>query len=246
MAKIRTGQAIASDKRNFQGFSRASFAFLKAIRTHNDKAWFEAHRDEYERHLLQPLRDLVTDLADFMLGIDLSFEVAPAVNRTISRIYRDTRFSKDKSPLRDCMWIVFKRNSKDWSRYAAGYFLEINATWYRYGLGFYDAAPEVMAQFRRQIDEAPESFLKAVAWFDQQDTFALEGETYKRPRGQDKPGPLRRWYNYKSFYLSCNRKIDQAILSGQLVDDLTAGFGMTAPLYHYLFDTVNRAKRPAS
>ncbi|MBN1362249.1 MAG: DUF2461 domain-containing protein [Sedimentisphaerales bacterium] len=239
MAKARMKQTdVTGGERKFQGFSRASFTFLKNIRTHNDKTWFEAHRREYEQHLLNPLRDLVTDLADFVLGIDLSFEVAPAVNKTISRIYRDTRFSEDKSPLRDCAWIVFKRPGKDWARYTAGYFLEINATWYRYGLGFYDAAPDVMAQFRRQIDDDPESFLKAVAWFDKQDPFALEGETYKRPRGQDKPEPIRTWYNYKSFYLSCNRKIDQAILSARLVDDLKAGFGMTAPLYHYLLKTV--------
>ncbi len=234
------------DERRFRGFPRQAFQFLKSIRTHNDKAWFEAHRTEYEQYLLQPLRDLVTDLADFMLGIDLSFEVAPAVNKTISRIYRDTRFSEDKSPLRDCMWIVFKRAGKDWARYSAGYFLEINATWYRYGLGFYDAAPDVMAQFRRQLDENPEAFLKAIDWFDQQDTFVLEGETYKRPRGPEKPEPIRTWYEHKSFYLCCSRKIDNAILSPQLVDDLTAGFGMTAPLYHYLLDTITRTKHSTS
>ena len=238
MAKNKKKQATTHDERVFEGFSPKAFAFLKSIRTHNDKSWFEAHRDEYDRYLLGPLRALVTDMADFMLGIDLSFEVAPAVNKTISRIYRDTRFSKDKSPLRDCMWVVFKRPGKEWARYSAGYFLEINATWYRYGLGFYDAAPEVMAQFRRQIDEHPEIFLKAIDWFGKQNTFALEGETYKRPKGPDKPEPIRTWYNHKSFYLTCNRKIDAAIRSPQLVDDLVSGFGMTAPLYHYLLTTI--------
>ncbi len=244
MAKTRMKEMPAPDEGQFHGFSRKALSFLKSIRTHNDKVWFQAHRAEYEQYLLQPLRDLVTDLADFMLGIDLSLEVAPAVNKTISRIYRDTRFSKDKSPLRDCMWITLKRSGKDWARYTPGYFLEINATWYRYGLGFYDAAPDVMAQFRRQLDEDPDAFLKAIDWFDKQDTFALEGETYKRPRGQDQPKPIRTWYEHKSFYLSCNRKIDKAILSGQLADDLMAGFGMTAPLYHYLLDTIARTKQP--
>src|SRR5512136_483578 len=123
----------------FQGFSRATFTFLRDLGRHNDKAWFEAHRTIYEQHVLQPLRDLVSDLADPMLGIDLSFEVEPAVGKTISRIFRDTRFSKDKSPFRDCMWIVFKRSGKDWARYIPGYFLEITPVSYRYGLGLYDA-----------------------------------------------------------------------------------------------------------
>ena len=115
-------------QRRFQGFSRKAFKFLKDLKANNDKRWFEAHRADYEQYLLQPLRDLVTDISDFMLGIDLSFEVAPTVNKTISRIYRDTRFSKDKSPFRDCMWIVFKRPAKNWSNWSIGYFLEINPT----------------------------------------------------------------------------------------------------------------------
>lgn len=228
----------------FKGFSSKAFRFLTELRTHNEKVWFEAHRTDYERHLLEPLRDLVTDLSDFMLDIDLSFEVAPAVGKTISRIYRDTRFSKDKSPLRDCMWITFKRSTKDWARWCAGYFLEINTTWYRYGLGFYDAAPDAMAQFRAQLDDDPERFLNAITWFDHQNTFSLEGQTYKRPKGADKPEPIRTWYNHRSFYLSCNRKNDQAIRSPQLVDDLKAGFGLTAPLYHYLLETLARVRPP--
>jgi len=232
-----------SPARQFQGFSNKAFRFLRNIKKNNDKAWFNAHRGDYERYLLEPLRDLVTDLTDCMLGIDLSFEVAPAVNKTISRIYRDTRFSKDKSPFRDCMWITFKRSGKEWARWSAGYFLEINATWYRYGLGFYDAAPAIMAQFRQQLDEDPDRFLDAIAWFDEQDTFTLEGRQYKRPKGPELPEPLRTWYNYQSFYLCCNVKNDKAIRSPQLVDDLIAGFTMTAPLYHYLLDIITGVRR---
>jgi uncharacterized protein (TIGR02453 family) len=221
-------------ERQFQGFSRKTFTFLRDLGRNNDKAWFVAHRPVYEQHVLAPLRDLVNDLADFMLGIDLSFEVSPAVGKTISRIYRDTRFSKDKSPFHACAWITFKRSARDWARYVPGYFLEINPTWYRYGQGFYDAAPDLMARFRQQIDDDSESFLKAIAWFAKQDVFTLEGERYKRPIGQDKPEPIRTWYQHKSFYLTCNRKIDDAILSPQFADQLMAHFGLAAPLYHYI------------
>jgi uncharacterized protein (TIGR02453 family) len=230
----------SAPERPFQGFSRRTFTFLRDLGRNNDKAWFEDHRVVYEEHVLQPLRSLVDALADSMLGIDLSFEVAPAVGKTISRIYRDTRFSKDKSPFRDCMWLTFKRSGRDWSRYIPGYFLEINPTWYRYGLGFYDAAPDLMAHLRRQIDEDPETFVKAVAWFTRQDVFTLEGERYKRPLGQDQPEPIRTWYQYKSFYLSCNRPIDDAILSPKFAGRLKKHFGLAAPLYHYIHRTASQ------
>ncbi|MGE5294752.1 MAG: DUF2461 domain-containing protein [Solirubrobacterales bacterium] len=225
----------AKSDRQFRGFTRRTFTFLRDLHTNNDKTWFKAHREVYEEHVLQPLRDLVTDVSDFMLGIDLSFEVAPSVGKTISRIFRDTRFSKDKSPFHDCAWIVFKRPNKDWSRYIPGYFLEIAPKSYRYGLGFYDAAPDLMARFRERIDEDPESFLKAVGWLDKQKVFTVEGERYKRPMGQDKPEPIRTWYGYKSFYLTSNRTIDDAILSPKFADQLMDHFGMAAPLYRYVF-----------
>ena len=217
----------------FKGFSPKTFAFFRDLGRNNDKTWFTAHRAVYDEHVLQPLRDLVTDLADFMLGIDLSFEVAPAVGKTISRIYRDTRFSKDKSPFHDCAWIVFKRSGKDWAHYTPGYFLEIGPKSYRYGLGFYDAAPDLMARFRQQIDEDPKSFLRAVEWFDGQDVFTVEGERYKRPIGQDKPEPIRTWYGYRSFYLTSNHVVDEAVLSPRFGEQLMAHFGTAAPLYRY-------------
>ncbi len=232
------------EDRTFQGFSRKAFRFLKDLGANNDKRWFDAHRNQYDQYLLEPLRSLVNDLADFMLDIDLSIEVAPAVNKTISRIHRDTRFSNDKSPFRNNVWLVFKRPGKDWSSRSCGYFLEINAAWYRYGLGFYDAAPDVMAAFRRRIDQDPKGFIKAIEWFDAQHVFQLEGETYKRHKGPDKPEPIRKWYNYKSFFLTCNRKIDQAILSPRLVEDLMKGFGMSAPLYRYMLATIQQAGQP--
>ena len=65
---------------------------------------------------------------------------------------------------------------------------------------------------------------------------------YKRPKGPDKPEPMRTWYNHKSFYLTCNRKIDKTLLGPGLVDDLMEAFGMTAPLYHDLMETIGPAR----
>ncbi len=58
-------------------------------------------------------------------------KVSPQINRTISRIYRDTRFSKDKSPYKTTMWVTFKRPVKEWQN-APAYFFEITLESYRY------------------------------------------------------------------------------------------------------------------
>ena len=222
------------EEKKFNGFSPKTLKFLRGLNANNNKVWFQAHRADYQEYVLQPLRDLVTDLGDFMLDIDPYFEITPAVNKTISRIYRDTRFSKDKSPFRSTVWFTFKNQKKDWTTHVCGYFFELSIDSYRYGMGFYNAAPAIMSKFRELIDEKPKEFLKTVSFFYKQKTFVLEGEKYKRIIDKTKPEKIQDWYQRRNMYLVCNRKIDDTLFSRKLVDDLANGFNMTAPFYHYL------------
>ncbi len=229
---------VEEEERRFNGFSPKTLRFLRGLKANNNKNWFEAHRADYEQYVLGPLRDLVTDLGDCMLDIDPRFEITPAVNKTISRIYRDTRFSRDKSPFRSTVWIAFKNQKKDWTTQVCGYFFELSVNAYRYGMGFYDAAPAIMSRFREQIDENPKEFLKAISFFSKQQDFVLEGEKYKKILDKSKPEMIHDWYQRKNMYLVCNRRIDDKLFSSDLVDDLKYGFGLIAPFYHYLQRTI--------
>jgi len=214
-----------TEEKRFSGFSPKTLKFLRGLKANNNKAWFQAHRADYEDYVLQPLRELVMDLGDFMLDIDSSFEITPAVNKTISRIYRDTRFSKDKSPFRSIVWFTFKNQKKDWATHVCGYFFELSVNSYRYGMGFYNAASAIMSRFREMIDDNPKEFLKAISFFDKQKTFVLEGENYKRIIDKTKPEKIQEWYQRRNMYLVCNRKIDDVLFSSKLADDLIYGFG---------------------
>jgi uncharacterized protein (TIGR02453 family) len=220
--------------KQFNGFSPKTLKFLRGLKANNDKAWFKAHKTDYEEYVLQPFRDLVTDLGDFMLDIDPCFEITPAINKTISRIYRDTRFSKDKSPYRSTVWFTFKNQNKDWTTLVCGYFFELSPASYRYGMGFYNAAPAIMSKFREMINENPKEFTKAISFLDKQKTFVLEGDKYKRIIDKTKPEKIQNWYQRKNVYLVCNRKIDDVLFSSKLLCDLTHGFGLIASFYHYL------------
>jgi uncharacterized protein (TIGR02453 family) len=225
---------IDEQQRCFDGFSRNTLRFLKGLEANNNKTWFEAHRNDYEEYVLEPLRNLVIDLEEFMLEIDPFFEIAPVVNKTISRIYRDTRFSKDKSPFRSTVWITFKNRSKDWTTLVSGYFFELSPNSYRYGMGFYNAAPAIMSKFREMIDTEPKEFLQAISFFSKQKIFVIEGDKYKKIFDKNKPKEIQDWYQRRNLYLVCNRKIDDILFSSKLVDDLASGFNLVAPFYHYL------------
>lgn len=218
----------------FTGFSPQSLAFFEGLATHNTKPWFETHRDEYEEFLLEPLKALVGDLAGPMLVIDPGLITVPAVDRTISRIYRDTRFSRNKSPYKTCLWITFKRPGPDWKT-APCFFFEISADGYRYGMGFYGAAKETMDNLRRFIETKPARFRETVAWLAGQDRFTVAGECYKRPLNAALPDDLQEWHRRKNLYLVCNRLPDGRLFTRGLLDDLATGFERLAPLYHLLW-----------
>ena len=221
--------------KSFKGFSPESPRFLFKVRENNSKTWFEQNKHIYQRYLLEPFKNLVHDLTDTMLDIDPGFEVRPVINRTISKIYRDTRFSRDKSLFKSTMWLTFKRPSKEWKNAPAFYF-EMTASDYRFGMGYYEASSNTMAAFRKSIDTAPAKFLKAISFYTPSNPFRIEGPVYKRPIRNDHPQQIQVWYQRKSFYLASNHEINELLFSSHFVDTIASGFTMLKPLYWYLMN----------
>ncbi len=221
---------------HFKGFSKESLGFLRDVKQNNNKIWFEENRSIYEEKLLTPFRKLVTELAPVIQSIDPDMEVRPSINRTISKIFRDVRFSKDKSFFRDAMWLVFKRPGKDWSTSIPGYYFEITPERYRYGMGYYSAAPRLMAAFREKIDAKPQAFSDAVSFMQADGRYTLEGESYKRKISNEHPEEINAWYQMKTFYLAHNRTPDDLLFSEDLVGMLIEGFLQAKSLYVFLRD----------
>jgi uncharacterized protein (TIGR02453 family) len=219
---------------SFNGFTPESLTFFENLAANNNKTWFEDHRDNFEQSLMEPLKLLVSDLSGAMLAIDSELITIPKVDKTISRIYRDTRFSRNKSPYKTCLWITFKRRSPDWKN-APCFFFEISADGYRFGMGFYSATRETMNNLRRFIEAKPAEFRKGVAAFAAQDIFTLEGERYKRPLDRALPDDLQLWHNRKNVYFMCQRTVNGRLFTRNISDDLSEGFGVLKPLYELLW-----------
>jgi len=65
----------------FNGFSPMTLDFLRNLKENNSKIWFESHKQDYQKYLLEQLRNLVADMAEVMLTIDQYFEIKPLVNK---------------------------------------------------------------------------------------------------------------------------------------------------------------------
>ncbi|HYH02757.1 MAG TPA: DUF2461 domain-containing protein [Bacillota bacterium] len=222
-------------EQNFTGFSPEALVFLQEIRLYNSKTWYTEHKPEYRRLLLQPFQSLVADLSETMLEIDPALITQPAVDKTISRIYRDTRFSKDKSLYRDSMWLNFKRPGSDWKE-APTYFFEVTPNWYRYGMGFYITPKGYMDKFRELLLTHSDRFLQIMASVRESGLFEVEGDCYKRLPQLDVDPEVREWLRYKNFFFSSHHPIDDQLFEASLVERIRTGFKILAPVYNYLWE----------
>ncbi|MFH1176569.1 MAG: DUF2461 domain-containing protein [Acidobacteriota bacterium] len=228
----------------FRGFTPTTLEFLAEVKRRDSRDWFEAHRPVYEEHVLGPCRELVAALAELMVDIDAGFDVSPLIGATISRLRRDTRFSRDPSLYRDHVWLAFRRRREDWQD-APAYFFEISPTGWRYGMGYYQASRRTMDGLRRRIDRDPARFVATIAFCREGGGIELVGERYRRPLPCDHGPEVDAFYQCKSFYLVGNRGVDELLFSPDLATELEGAFHALAPLYRFLLEvSLERAPAP--
>lgn len=219
-------------KNSFSGFSRETLNFFNDILLNNNKTWFEENRERYKKTVQLPFIELGHALAEPMSKIDPGFELRP--EKIISRINRDVRFSRDKSPYRSNVWISYKRPQKEWME-APAFFFELTPDSYRYGMGFYEAGKNTMDLFRKEIDERADEFAKIASSVRKRGIFSVEGEAYKRKIENSLPESLQEWYQKKNLYLMRTCDIGDEIFSGEIASILTAGFRSLEELYNFLW-----------
>jgi len=218
----------------FKGFSPKTIEFFYALRANNNKAWFEENREDYEKFVLEPMRELVKALSGTIHEIDPAIDTRPSVGKTISRIYRDTRFSNDKSPYRSRMWIFFRQLRQNSTGFP-GFYFEIDPEYYCFGMGMYKAEKEDMDRLREFIKEKPEEFRRAADFYYREDNiYKLEGESYKRMDDSAVKEELKPWYRKKSFYLEYLKPIDRTVMSAKVVENIKEAYKTMAPLYTLL------------
>lgn len=217
----------------FAGLSTETFDFLAQIALHNDKAYFLAHKEDYERWVKQPLLALEAAIAPTVTRIDPSVRTGP---KALSRIYRDTRFSKDKSPLRDHAWIAYRPPDKRLSECFCYYF-EITPVSYGYGLGMYDSHPTFMADLRARAMANPARFEAVLGDERLWRRFELSGEDYVRPKVPDAQPPLSKLINKRYFSLIHHSGNLAATYTNALADELAEAFTLLAPLYRLITGT---------
>jgi len=88
-------------------FTRETFRFFKDLSRNNSKAWMDVNRERYQTSILQPFRRLLEELSNDVLKLDSRFDVSARTGPNFSRINRDIRFARDKTPYKTQMYLKF-------------------------------------------------------------------------------------------------------------------------------------------
>jgi uncharacterized protein (TIGR02453 family) len=217
----------------FSGFSPATFRFFNELKEYNYKPWFDEHKPVYEKEVLQPLKALVNILTPAMYAVDPQINTNP--NKVVSRIYRDIRFSKDKTPYRTAMWLSFQRLLTDWKNFP-GYYLEISESGYQYGMGLYLPKKKDMDAFRSAIEYDPKQFRKMTENLIGKHEFIIGGEEYKRPVNNALPEYFQQWIQRKSLYLYKQFPVGEELFSADFGRFLADEYTLLQPLYEYFME----------
>lgn len=181
-------------------FTRQTFAFLEALQHNNTREWFEQHQQEYEDFVRTPALDFISDMSEEMPIISHHFLAQPKkVGGSLMRIYRDTRFSKDKTPYKTNIGIQFRHEvGKD--VHAPGYYLHIAPDECFIGVGLWHPEADVLFKLRQAIMAKPEAWVAARDDKMFRKLFTLEGEALANaPRGFAKDHPLVEDLKRKDF-----------------------------------------------
>ena len=222
----------------FSGFTPETFRFFAGLEENNYKPWFDEHKPIYETEVLLPLKALASALTPFFASVDSQMDLRP--NKLISRIYRDIRFSHDKTPYKKHMWIAFQRSfpkqSAEWMSFP-GFYMEIGKEGSSYGMGLFDAQKKVMDRYREQVEYDPDRFWKITAGLVDKQGFQMEGEEYKRPLKSDLDAYFQPWIQRKGIWVTKHLPVESKILySEQLIHYMEKEFAHLQPLYHFFVE----------
>lgn len=187
MATRAAASTTALDAR----FSPELFGFLRELAANNRREWFKANKQRYEDAVLEPALDFIEAFRPLLHEVSPHFLAdARPVGGSLFRIYRDVRFSKDKTPYKTHVGMYFRHADGD-SAAAPGFYLHLEPGNVFAGLGLWHPPRESLARIREALVAEPDRWRRAVGGKRFRERFELSGESLKRPpRGYDPEQPL--------------------------------------------------------
>ncbi len=225
-------------------FTPKTLAFLRALTRNNDRAWFHAHREDYEQHVRGPMIAIVERLAEDFRRTAPDMVADPKTS--LFRPWRDTRFSDNKAPLKTNVAAVFP-NRVLGRMQGAGLYFEVAPGWVWMGGGIYAPDASQLQAIRSHIAEHHQELERIVRAPGFRKLGGLKGERLTRvPRGVATDHPAAYYLQFKQF-LGAREEAATFATRSDFYRELVATFRQLLPLCRFLNEPlVARARKDTS
>jgi uncharacterized protein (TIGR02453 family) len=224
----------------FTGFPARGIQFLRELSENNNKAWFEANKPVYIEALQTPAVALVEALGSALQARfpEIQYDTRTNGSGSLMRLYRDTRFSADKSPYKTNVAMVFTSGGKKMEAAAFGLQITLDAGVEMYA-GSFGFNKDVLDAYRQAVlnEKQGAALEQAVNAVTAQKGYSIGGETYKRvPNGLDADHPRARWLKFTALHAFPPALSLEVAQTPELVDAVMAHFVAMTPIYLWVRD----------
>ncbi|MCW8871540.1 MAG: DUF2461 domain-containing protein [Xanthomonadales bacterium] len=226
---------------SFQGFPPDFFRFFEELSVNNERAWFNANKDRYYESVINPISEFIVCVAPRLRKISPHYTADPRPHGgSMFRIYRDTRFSKDKSPYKTHAGVQFRHEAgKD--AHAPGFYVHLAADGLFFGGGVWLPPNPQLGRIRDAIVDNARAWSRISNAAKVQEIGGIQGDALKRPpRGFDPAHPHIDDLKRKSFYVMANADARDA-LKPAFIGQVTDAFRRAAPLNRFVCDALGLA-----
>jgi uncharacterized protein (TIGR02453 family) len=225
-------------ERRFEGFPESGLQFLAGLSQNNNREWFNEHKAQYLEYIVEPSKEFIMSVGEQLQFITphIQYDTRTNGQGSLMRIYRDIRFSPDKTPYKTWVGIRFWEGSGK-AKDNPGYFLWFDHTGAGLHAGMHGFSKALLEAYRKAVvdsDLGPE-LEKAISDVKAAGEFEVGGEHYKRvPRGYDKDHPRADLLRYNALGVSSPRIQPELLTSPALVENTLSYFEKMAPVQRWL------------
>jgi uncharacterized protein (TIGR02453 family) len=218
----------------FKGFPKDFFVFLEELKANNNRAWFNTNKNRYHQSVVSPISEFIVGMAPRLNEISPHYIADPKPHGgSMFRIYRDTRFSKDKSPYKTHAAVQFRHEAgKD--AHAPGFYLHLASDGLLFGGGIWQPPGPQLNIIRDYIADNARSWARISNSTKVKEVGGIKGDSLKRPpRGFDAEHVHIEDLKRKSFYVMTEAPPKHALKPG-FIDEVTDAFRRAAPLNRFI------------
>ena len=219
-------------------FTAGTFKFLRELKENNNREWFNDNKPRYERYIKEPALQFIMDFGPHLAKISPHFKADPRVNGgSLFRIYRDTRFGKNKAPYKNNTGLHFRHMAgKD--AHAPGFYLHIEPGQVFMGTGIWRPDSPTLRKIREAIVEDPKAWKRASNAKRFKDNFELTGDSLVRaPKGFDPEHPLIEDLRRKDF-IGVTQLTQKAVTGPDFMKEFTSLCKASGPFQKWLCGAV--------